>query len=254
MAGGTHVMQRGSQALASSRGFSSNGQMTYALSRRSQVGAVYSYGKFYFPRGFGSSDINSWMGQFGRVLSPRWTASLGAGIYRAESQRLQQVRIDPSVAAIIGLASSVQVAHNITSGLALDAALGGRYGRAGITFGYSRGLMPGNGVYLTSRQDQAFSSLSFTGNKRWNVGISGSYGRLTQVFDGLTPNGGHFASYGGGVGFTYRLFSIVHFNSNADYRRVQLDQIRRASQFSRDRYIVSVGLGFSPGELPLHIW
>lgn len=254
MGGGSFTTTRRSRSLVSSRGLSANGQITYALDRRTQVGAVYSYGVFYFPRGFGRSDINNWMGQFGRVLSPRWVASIGAGVYRAESQRLQQVRIDPAVAAIIGLGSSVQVAHNVNNGLSVEAAVSGRYGRTGISFGYSRGLMPGNGVYLTSRQDQLFASASLTGAKRWNVGVFSSYGRLTQVFDGLTPNSGHFASYGAGVGFNYRLFSIVHFNSNADYRRVRLDRNQVSPIFSRDRYIISAGLAFSPGDMPLHIW
>lgn len=254
MGGGTFWTTRRSNSLVSARGVSANGQVTYALSRRSQIGAVYSYGTFFFPRGFGRSDINTWMGQFGRVLSPRWTASLGAGIYRSESQRIQSVQIDPAVAAIIGLGSSVQVFHAINNGLALEAAAGGRYGRTGVSFGYHRGLMPGNGVYLTSRQDQVFASVSFTGGRRWNVGGSAGYGRLTQIFNGLAANGGHFSTYGGGAGFNYRLFSIVHFNAHADYRHVLLDPQRQNSRLSRDRYIMSAGLAFSPGDLPLHIW
>lgn len=253
MGGGTFLTTRQSQSLVSARGYTATGQVTHSLDRRTQVGAQYSYSTFFFPRGFGKSDINNWTGQFGRVLNPRWVASIGAGIYRVESQRVQRVSIDPAVAAIIGLGSSVQVVHNLNHGLSLDAALSGRYGRAGITFGYTRGLMPGNGVYLTSRQDQAFISASLAGAKRWNLGMTGGYGRLTQVFDGLVPNGGQFSNYGLGVGFNYRLFSIVYFNSNADYRRVRLDR-NVSTQLGRDRYILSFGLGVSPGDLPLHIW
>ncbi len=253
MAGGTFLTTRQSRSLASSRGFSANGQITYALDRRTQTGVAYSYGTFYFPRGFGKTDINSWMGQFGRVLSRRWVASLGAGLYRAESQRVQTVQIDPAVAAIIGLGSSVQVAHNINNGLSIEAALSGRYGRAGLTFGYTRGIMPGNGVLLTSRQDLAYASASLTGTKRWNVGLFSSYGKLTQVFDGFT-SGGQFASYGGGAGFNYRLFSIVHFNANADFRKVQLERNQASPLLARNRFIVSAGLAFSPGDMPLHIW
>jgi hypothetical protein len=253
MSGGSMFTERRSRALTSVRGYGSNGQLTYSLSRRTQLGAIYSYNNYYFPRGFGRSDVHSWMGQYGRVFSPRWTGSLSAGLYRAESQRLQTVRIDPAVAAIIGITNSVSVAHGVTNGLALEASLGGRFTRTAIALGVTRGITPGNGIYLTSQQDRVFGSVSLVGQRRWNLGFFGSYAHFRQIFDGLA-RGGFFDSYGGGPGFNYRLFSAVYLNTRADYRRVVLDQNRPGSQFLRNRWSVSVGLAISPGELPLHIW
>ncbi len=252
MSGGTFITRRHSQSLASAQGYGANGEASYAISRRTQVGIAYSYNNFFYPKGFGRSDVNSWMGTFSRVLTKRWSFNGAAGLYRVESQRLDRVQVDPAVAALIGQSSSVEVSHTITHGLSAGAGLQGRYGRAGIGLGFQRGIAPGNGVYLTSQQDSVFANVSVLGTRRFNVGFFGNYVRLKQLFGALSGPG-FFDTYGGGGGSSYRLFSFVHLTANADYRRTNIDNAFRRD-FLRNRSQVSLGLAFSPGELPLNLF
>jgi len=194
MSGGSFVTRRHSNALASAQGYGANGEINRVLNRRSTVGVSYQYGNFFFPKGFGRSDIHTWMGQYSRQLTRRWTFSGGAGLYRAESQRLQNVQVDPVVAALIGVFSSVQVFHNVVQGLSASAGIGGRLGSSSVGIAYHRGISPGNGVFLTSQEEVVQGNVSFLSRRRVNAGTYAMWGRLKQVFEGLDGNAGRMSA------------------------------------------------------------
>ena len=56
---------------------------------------------FDFPRVFGESDMNTDEGTFHTSLGKFWTFSLSGGVVQAEVQGLQQVAVDPVIAALL---------------------------------------------------------------------------------------------------------------------------------------------------------
>jgi hypothetical protein len=48
----------------------------------------------------------------------------------------------------------------------------------------------------------------------------------------------------------YRLTNILHLRGSAQFRKWDVNH----SFFQRDRFFASIGLSFSPGELPLALW
>jgi hypothetical protein len=107
-------------------------------------------------------------------------------------------------------------------------------------------VVPGNGLYLTSRQEAYGASFSYTGIQKLNLGANAghvTYGSLTQTL-------GNFSSYTAGAGLTYQITRTLHFITHYDYRRYDIAQ----TVFQRDSYRASIGIGFSSKDVPLALW
>jgi len=246
MSGTGFLVRRRSRALVGVNGYGAAGSWAYALSRRNTVGAGYHYGMYTFERAFGRSDIHSTYLFYGRQLSRIWLFRLGAGVYRAETQRLVTVRLDPVVAAIIGYGRAIEAFHGISYSTGGQATLMGRFRRSVLALSYRRGVHPGNGFYLTSRGDFATAYYSFTGTRRWSFGLNASYGTYSSLSQSLNK----MEFYGAGAGANYRLTEMLHFTSRVDFRHSEV----RNSSYDRERYRVTVGFTFSPGDIPLSLW
>lgn len=249
MSGSSGTVIRRSQGLISHYMWGSSGEANYVLNAKTNVGAVYSFGQMGYRKGFGDAVVQSWMGMYGRQLSRRWVLGLGAGIYRAEMNRLTAVRLDPFLASIIGQSLIVERYHSINQGLSASANLGAAFRRSSINFSYFRGVNPGNGVFLTSEAEGATANWSYNGFRRLNFGAGGGWGRMKSLLQTSTELN-RFESYSAFTGMSYRLTNFLHFSSSLAATRAQIV----GPSYLRSRYMVTAGLSFSPGEIPLMLW
>ena len=250
MSGGGSTQRFNSTALVGYQGFFSSGEVSYALSRRTGIGGVYTFGTSYFRRGYGESLFHTAGFTFQRRLSRIWSTGGSLGFYRAETDRLQQQAIDPLIAALTGQTTAVFAHHAVNYGRAISLGLGGTFRTSSVHIGYTGGLSPGNGIYLTSDSHNAGVQYNYTGFRRVGFSASADYTKFRPLLPGFEGQR-NFEAYGGGAGISYRLFSVVHLAFNAAIRRSQFDS---NSNFSRDRYYLGASLAFSPGELPLLPW
>jgi hypothetical protein len=107
-------------------------------------------------------------------------------------------------------------------------------------------VVPGNGVYLTSRQIAGSAGYSYTGIRKWNFGISGGYYKLVSIGQGI-PAYGQFSA---GAGATYSLPHAFHLTARYDARHQDIDE----AGYRRTGYRAAVGVAFSPGRVPLSLW
>ena len=163
-----------------------------------------------------------------------------------ESLGLQSFAVDPVIAAIIGRPTVIGVFHTMQYVPSFQATLGRVFRRSSLSFGYSAGVSPGNGVYLTSRANSGTISYSHTASQRWNVGLSGGY----SSYSSLSQSIGKYQSYNAGGGFTCKLTGWLHLVGRYDARRYTVGP----SAFRRLNHRVTVGIAFSPGDLPLSLW
>ena len=247
MGGAGYTVHRQAQNLIGVNGYELHGSVTHRLSKTRGIGLHYTHLHFDFPRAFGESDINmaeaSYNGRIGRY----WTFSLGAGAFLAEVQGLQQVALDPVIAALLGQSSVTQTFYRKVTYPSGQANLTGHINKTSIlSFGFARSVTPGNGVYLTSRSDSATASYSYTGIRKWNLGVDGGYNTLSGIGQGLQ----RYGQVTGGAGFTYGVTRVIHIIGRFDARHQQID----LSGFRRTGYRTSIGIAFSPGDVPLSLW
>ncbi len=239
-------VRRRSRQLTGVTGVSARGDMAYQLSPSSAIGLDYGFTHFAYTNSFGTSDIHSLAFNYAARLGRRWHFGVRAGASRIETLGLRRVALDPIVAAIIGASTGVEAFHRINYLPRGNASLSRSFERSTFSLGYSLGAGYGNGVYLTSQQQSVHAGYSYTASRRWSVSLSTNY----DTIGSLSQNIGRYRSYAGGGGVSCRLTSIVHLVTRAEARQYEAN----GTQFQRTTFRATVGLAFSPGDIPLSLW
>ena len=240
------VVRRSSLALAGLDGYNAHANVAYRLTRRQTVSADYSYTYYDFQRTFGNAKLQSASLGYSVGSRRRWDLSLRAGGMKIESLGITQISIDPAIAVIVGQNfANISFFRAVYAPLA-EARLIRRFNRSSLTLGYAMGATPGNGVYLTSRQNSTSAMYSYAGYRRWTLGLNASYNDLSPVGQTL----GKYTNLQGGSGVTYKLAGETHIEFRYDYRHYTTQN----SFYQKDSNRVSLGLAFSPEGTPLAIW
>ncbi len=234
---------RKAPGLIGMQGYDLHGAIRHRLTQRTTIGVNYQHAHYDFPKAFGQSDINSFTGTWATQLSRSWTLHLQGGAYQAEVEGLQRVAVDPAIAALLGVTTTVQTFYQKSIFPQWNVGLNRHFQHASLSFGYSRGVTAGNGVYLTSRQDSGNAAFSYTGVRKWSFSVNGGYNRL----DGIGQNINPYSGFTGGTSATYTITNPIHLIV-AYYARHQ--EIVDAA-FRQDSYRASIGISFSPGDIPL---
>jgi hypothetical protein len=246
VAGEGFTVQRQSKALVGVDGYGARARLQHRLSRTTSIGAGYDRQHYQYPNYYGNSDINMYTVSLATQLGRLWTLSVSGGAYQVNVVGLQSVSLDPAVAALLGVYSTVRTfkANNwIPTG---RATLTRRFKDAALSFAYARIAVPGNGVYLTSSSENGSVSYNYTGVRKTSLAISGGYSSLESFGQGLAP----YRSFNGGAGITYTLTHAFHAVARYDVRQQEI----QLAGFRGTSYRVALGLAFSPGTLPLSLW
>jgi hypothetical protein len=246
LGGDGFVVRRRSSSLYGLTGYRARGDMAYRTSRYATSGLAYDFTHFEYTKGFGGSDIHTLAFTQAFRIGRFWELSMRAGGSRVETLGIIRVAIDPVIAAIIGTSQGLAVIYRVNWVPAANVLLTRKFHYTVLTFNYNRGVSPGNGVYLTTRQETATGNLSYSGIRKANIGISAGY----ITYGSLTQTVGNFSSVTAGGGFTYQITGPLHFLAHYDYRRYDIS----GTVFQRPSYRATIGIGFSPKDVPLSLW
>ncbi len=234
---------RKAPGLVGMQGYELHGTIQRRMSRRTTLGVQYSHMHFDFPKAFGESDINSYAGMWAAQLSRFWTARVTAGIYQAEVQGLQTVAVDPTIVALLGVTSAVQTFYQKRTFPQWSASLDRRFQHADLSFTYNNGVSPGNGVYLTSRQQTATAGLSYQASRKLSFAVNAGYTRLNGIAQNLSP----YSGFNGDTSLTYSITQPIHIVAQYQARRLEVID----ATFRRTASRATIGISFSPGDVPL---
>jgi len=240
------LMRYQSTALYGTTVGSARADMEYRVTRHSTLGVDYRFTYYTYTKGFGNTDINSVGLNYSTQFTRHLQLSARIGGARVQSLSLAEVQIDPVVAALLGETVGIQVAHQLSYVPDISARLTDTFRRSTFGVSYTNGVSPGNGVYLSSRSQSETVSYSYTGVRHWNFGASAAYSRM----DALVQTLGAYSSYGGGIGVTRDLGKGLHTVLRLDTRHYDIPD----NQFLHTEYRATVGLTFSPGDVPLALW
>ena len=235
-----------SEGLSNGWGYSLNANMMRRMSKRSTVGVTYAYTHFEFPGFFSKSDSHTIQGLYATGLGQFWTLSIEAGATVTQGQSLVSFALNPVLAAIFGQSTIVGISSYQTIYPSGTITLKRQFRHAALGFNYYRGVNSGNGAYTTGRLDNITASISYTGVRKLNMGADGSYYTLKSIGQSL----GSFSQYSAGAGISYALGRDIHLSLRYDFR----DQQINISDYKQSGSRATVGLNFSPGNLPLSLW
>jgi hypothetical protein len=235
------------KALIGVNGYDLRGSINHRLSRETTIGVTYDHSHFDYPRAFGESDINMYQGYWARSLGKNWTLRIAGGVFQVETQGLQMVALDPAVVEILGVTQGIQAYYRKNTLPSGEIVLTRRFKSAQLSANYTRTLNPGNGLYLSSRMENAGLTLDYRAGRKWTFSGTGIYQNYTSIGQNLYP----YRGFGGGAGAAYALTGALHAVVRYDARHQEIVQ---TNGFTHTSYRVSLGLAFSPGDLPLSLW
>ncbi|MBV9504510.1 MAG: hypothetical protein JO323_05840, partial [Acidobacteriia bacterium] len=106
---------------------------------------------------------------------------------------------------------------------------------------------PGNGLFLTSKVLSAYAGYTYTGIRRWSFSSTLESSRASSVSN-VT---GDYNEYGGMITASRQVSHSVHAFTSFGARRYSSPSF---AGYNRPIYDARVGLGFSPGDVPLRVW
>ena len=246
LSGSGLFIRRHSDALVGTNGYTARGDIAYRLSRYQTISVSYDFNHFDFQNRYGQADVHGAALGYSVRMGRHWEMALSGGAMRAESVRNTQVQLDPVVAAILGRTVGFAKFHGIVYLPQYGAHLTRAFRRASASAGYSRTVLPGNGVYTITSYENGTLGYSYTGFRRLSLQAGASYTRYSALSQAL----GRYRSYSGGGGFTYRVAHSLSVIGRVDGRRYQVQN----SDLNRIYCRASFGLGWAPGDYPLALW
>lgn len=256
LGGGYFTNLRSSPGLYSATGEVASGDAQYRLSRRTTIGASYSFSHYGYSHSLGGADIHS--ADLGASMRlNRWTEfSMFAGASRVESNFQQTVPIDPAILAILCPATYTGVcpvtagsviSHNVFWGPNFGARFSRSFRRGVAYVSAGEYITPGNGLFLTSRAAQASVGYGYSGLRKWSLSVGASY--TTALSIGNAEGG--YGQYGGSYGMSRQIVKSLSFVSGFYAMKYQSNSF---AGYNRLIYSASIGIGFSTGNIPVRFF
>jgi hypothetical protein len=245
-----------SSALYGATGFNANGDLQYRISRRTTLGGSYNFAHYIYTHSLGGSYIHSVALNLSTRLNRWWEVSGFGGASRVESNFQQTVPIDPAILAILcppsatqtcPLTQGVVISHNILWAPNFGVRLSRSFHRGVAYASAGESITPGNGLFLTTRAATAMAGYGYTGFRKWSLGLSVQY--VTALSFGNVQG-----AYGDVMGAYSMSRQIVNHLSFVSAFSATQYRSNTFSGYNRLIYGASVGLGYSPGNIPVRFF
>jgi hypothetical protein len=247
LGGGDFLTRYRAKGLVGTNGLTAHGDVQYRLSRRSTIGAAYNYEHFGYSGQFGAADAHGVAGTFSRALAAKLEFSASVGATRIEQKFIQEVAVDPVIAALLGVSSTAEIAHftawTPTGNVRLAQVF--RQGVAYVSAG--RAILPGNGLFITSYTDSVSAGYTYTGVRRWSLSSSVGYDRSKSVANFI----GAYSDVFGGLSASRQIARSVHVVFGYNARRYNSGNFQNYNRTVQEGHF---GIGFTPGDVPLRVW
>jgi len=247
LGGGLFINRYASSALYGVTGEDAMGDFQYRLSRRATIGANYSFTHYSFTGILSNSDIHGASLTYGLRISRTVEFSGYGGFMRAETKFIQSVPVDPNVAALLGITSTTTLVHHINWMPNFAGRLSKTFARGVLYVSGGETIVPGNGLFLTSRAASVNGGYGYTGLRRWSLGVGCTYTTALSIGNVNGSYGNISGSFSMSRSLGHSLSFVASYAAN-QYRSPDF------THYNRLIYTGSVGIGWSPGDIPLRIW
>jgi hypothetical protein len=239
--------RRRSTALYGVIGEGVRGDVQYRLTRRSSIGAAYNFEHYSYAHILSSTDLHSLLASYAIRLSRSTEFAAVAGAVRYETKFVQSVPVDPAIAILIGVNSTNQLSYTrawMTSGqMRISYAM-----RRGVVyFSGGRSVTPGNGLFLTSKSNSVAAGYTYTALRKWSANAAASYNRSTS----LENFQGDYGNYAISLSLSRQIARFTHAVLSFNARKYDSPDFNNYNKWS---YSLRLGLGFTPGDIPMRLW
>jgi hypothetical protein len=247
LGGDGYLIRRRSSALYGVTGGGARGDVQYRLSSRSTIGAAYTYTHYAYRGVFSGTDLHGVVSTYGIRLTKTLEFSGYGGFMRAETKFEQSVPIDPAIAALIGESVGAVIVHRIDYVPNVAGRLSETFSRGVLYLSGGHTVTPGNGLFLTSETTTASAGYTYTGLRHWSFATQAGYDHSKSVGNVL----GYYGDISGTLSASRQIMGTMHGILSFSARHYQSPDF---ALYNRLVYTVRLGVGFTPGNIPLRLW
>jgi|ERR1051326_5606783 hypothetical protein len=241
------LTRRRSTALYGVSGGGARADVQYRASRDVTVGAGYTYTHYAFRGIFSGTDLHAAVGSISTRLSRTVEFGAIAGVAYYDLKITRTVAVDPVVAAIIGISSVREVSYSVNYSPNIAARISKTVPRGIFFVNGGHAITPGNGLFLTSTSTTIGAGYSYTGLKRWSINVSLYYARSQSQANFV----GTYGNLSATASVSRQIMRGTHGVFNVSVRQYDSPDFRNYNRWS---YGVHLGLGFTPGDIPIRLW
>lgn len=243
MGGSGYLIRRDAPTLPDVNGYTFNGSIQHQLTRNTFVGVNYSHTRFTFPGLYGNSTNNSYMANVTRKLGRTVSVSVGGGAFTSSSAGIQNIVLDPVLAELLGV-DVIPVAFEQSNLFPMAQASVSKQFRRSVVSAYaSRTISPGNGLYLSSRQDTVGGGYSYTGFRYIGLSAAVNWSKMGALMQQLAP----FKQFNTTANITYNLGRGLNLTGTYNFRH----QDGNLGPYLTNSSRLSVGIMYSPSNIPI---
>jgi hypothetical protein len=151
------------------------------------------------------------------------------------------------VSALLGFVTTSALVHRVNWVPNFSGRLSKTFHRGVLYAAGGESVSPGNGLFLTSRAATVTAGYGYTGLRRWSLGVSFWYSADLSIGN----VNGSYGNVSGSFSMSRSLFHSLSFISSYSANQYQSPNF---THYNRLIYTASVGIGWSPGDVPLRIW
>lgn len=239
--------RQGGVGLYSTTTAGATGDAQYRLTGHTTVGGLYSYTHYEYHGTFNATDVQSLSGTYSIQLSRSLEFSGFGGFSQIETKFLQNVPLNPALAALIGFANGVVINYTHAYHPAFSGRLARTFPRGVVYLSSAYSVTPGNGLFLTSTAFSNSAGYSYTGLKRWSLGATAAYLQANSISNVI----GSYGDVSGGFSASRQVGRFIHMTFNWSVMKYESPSF---NGYNRLTYAGNLGLAFSPGDIPLRVW
>jgi hypothetical protein len=210
-------------ALTGVAGEQAQGTLNYRFTSRTTAGLFYSYSMYAFPHGAGLTDSESLGFLYSYALNRSTRVQLRAGEGISETHAYETVPLNPVLANLFGLQYEVVDGYYRSLNQDISASLAKDFGTRGtVTFAYSKGISPGNGIFLAGDTESYAVTGSMRAMGRSRISLTMGRNSLTSLGQTTGPSTGAYVTDFVTISSSRPLHHNLTLNFGATYRYYQI--------------------------------
>lgn len=245
------MTRRRSTALYGVSGAGARGDFQYRLNRQTTIGMGYTYTHYSFNGIFSSTDLHSLVASYAVRLTRSLEFSATGGATRFENKFVQSVPIDPAIAAVICVpgqpCGTTEVTYSVNFVPSITARLSKVVPRGVVFISGGHSVTPGNGLFLTSTSTVVGGGYSYTGLRKWAISTGINYSSSDSVGNVL----GRYSSIVADASVSRQILRSTHAIFSLSARQYGSGDFKNYNKWA---YSARLGLGFTPGDIPIRLW
>jgi hypothetical protein len=237
------MVRRKAAALADVNLYGASAGLLYRWDRNTSIGVNYTFSHFNFGRSFGESNLHGVSVNFGRKIGRDWQVSGSVSGQSIRTVGSRRVSLDPVIAALLGQDSGVEAFDSKRTITGFSVEVERRYRRSVFSARADRGVVPGNGLLLTSVIDMQSVAMNYTANRNWSFNTGASRSSMEEITGSSL---GAFDAWQAQASVNRTLNSELTAFGTIEYRSFRLGR----STLDRRGTRYTVGITYTPTGLP----